>query len=175
MEEPAVKARVFFVVLFAVFVVWIAYTVQSLRAEPTPPDERPAPTIGGAPVGPPTGAPAAALEAAVLRRKLRHEHRRYLQARRQVRVLAHRRWRPTVDYAIRLAAAVAGVPAWELYAVARCESTLNPYARNGRYQGLFQLGWAPFGFSPFDPVANALSAALTVRRDGSWRQWECKP
>ncbi len=59
--------------------------------------------------------------------------------------------------------------------VSWCESTHNPFAQNGRYKGLFQLGWSPFGFSPFDPVANALSAAMTVRHDGSWRQWQCSP
>lgn len=59
--------------------------------------------------------------------------------------------------------------------VAFCESRFDPYAQNGRYKGIFQLGWAPFGFSPYEPLANALSAAQTVRHDGSWRQWECKP
>jgi hypothetical protein len=91
------------------------------------------------------------------------------------RAHVRRIWRPTVDYALRLASAVAGVPLGELERVSWCESTHNPFATNGRYRGLFQLGWSPFGFSPFDPVANALSAALTVRQDGSWRQWECRP
>ncbi len=92
-----------------------------------------------------------------------------------VRVLLRRRWRPTVRYSLRLASAASGVPYRELATVAWCESRLDPFATNGRYHGLFQLGWAPFGLDPFDPVANALSAALTVRRDGGWRQWECKP
>lgn len=90
-------------------------------------------------------------------------------------VLLHRRWHPTVDYALRLASAVTGVSYWQMRSVSYCESTHNPFATNGKYKGLFQLGWSPFGFSPFDPVANALSAALTVRNDGSWRQWQCKP
>jgi len=109
-----------------------------------------------------------------LRQQVRREHRRYIAARRHVLRLKQR-WQPTVSYAIRLASAVSGVPQSELYAVARCESGLSPAATNGRYKGVFQLGWAPFGFSPFDPVANALSAALTVRHDGGWRQWQCKP
>jgi len=96
-----------------------------------------------------------------------HWKRRALKQRRE--------WRPTVTYALRLASAVSGVSYWDLRAVSWCESRHFPFATNGRYRGLFQLGWAPFGMSPFDPVANALSAALTVRRDGSWRQWECKP
>jgi hypothetical protein len=58
--------------------------------------------------------------------------------------------------------------------VARCESTFNPFALNGRYRGLLQFSWAPFGFSPFDPVASALSTAAVVRREG-WRRWECRP
>lgn len=103
---------------------------------------------------------------------------RYKQRTRQLyqaRVHLRRRWRPTVTYAFRLASAVTGVSYWHLRSVAWCESTYNPFARNGRYLGLFQLGWSPFGLDPFDPIANALSAAMTVRHDGSWRQWECKP
>ena len=37
------------------------------------------------------------------------------------------------------------------------------------------LGWSPFGKSPYEPLANALSAAQTVRHDGGWRQWQCQP
>ncbi len=90
------------------------------------------------------------------------------------RQLIHR-WQPTVGYALRLASAVFGVSYWQLRSVSYCESRHYVYARNGRYKGLFQLGWHPFGFSAFDPVASALSAAATVRHDGSWRQWECRP
>jgi hypothetical protein len=86
-----------------------------------------------------------------------------------------RAWRPTVEYALLLASRVSGVALEHLRTVARCESTLNPAAENGKYKGLMQLGWAPFGFSPYDPVANALSAALTVRHEGSWKRWDCKP
>jgi hypothetical protein len=101
-------------------------------------------------------------------RRLRHE----LRATKR---LLRKRWQPTVDYALRLASAVTGVSYRQLQTVSWCESTHNPYAENGKYRGLFQLGWSPFGFSPFDPVANALSAAMTVRHDGGWRQWECQP
>jgi hypothetical protein len=86
-----------------------------------------------------------------------------------------RRWRPTVEYAAHLAAAVYGVSEWEIRAVGYCESHHYVFARNGRYKGWLQLGWRPFGLSPFDPVASALSAAATVRHDGSWRQWQCRP
>jgi hypothetical protein len=108
-------------------------------------------------------------------REWQHRYRHRTRQLQQERAHVRRRWAPTVSYALRLAAAVTGVPIGELSAVARCESTFNPFASNGRYLGLFQLGWSPFGFSPFDPVANALSAALTVRHDGGWRQWSCKP
>jgi hypothetical protein len=84
-----------------------------------------------------------------------------------------RHFRRDVDYALRLASAVYGVPLWQLQRVAYCESTDNPLAVNGKFKGLMQLGWAPFGFSPFDPIASALSAAQTVKHDGSWRQWTC--
>jgi hypothetical protein len=86
-----------------------------------------------------------------------------------------RRWQPTVQYALRLASAVYGVSRWQLQAVSYCESRHYVYAINGIYRGIFQLHWRPFGLSPFDPIASALSAAATVRQDGSWRQWECKP
>lgn len=102
-------------------------------------------------------------------------YRRRTRQLQAVRAELRHRWQPTVSYALRLASAVSGVPYTDLSAVAWCESTHNPFAVNGRYHGLFQLGWAPFGMSAFDPVANAISAALTVRHDGGWRQWECKP
>ena len=102
---------------------------------------------------------------------VRFRTRQLQQARRAL----HARWQPTVTYALRLASAVFGVSYWELRSVAWCESRHNPFATNGRYKGLMQLSWAPFGMDPYDPVANALSAAQTVAHDGSWGQWECKP
>ncbi len=110
------------------------------------------------------------------RRALNRANLRLRRARLTIRRQAldtRRRWAPTVSYAIGLASAVYGVPAAKMWAVASCESTLDPFASNGRYKGLFQLGWSPFGLSPYDPVASALSAAQTVVRDGSWRQWSC--
>jgi hypothetical protein len=91
------------------------------------------------------------------------------------RVRLRHRWHPTVTYALRLASAVTGVSYWQLRSVSYCESHHFPFASNGKYKGIFQLGWSPFGLSPFDPIANALSAAMTVRHDGSWRQWQCQP
>jgi hypothetical protein len=91
----------------------------------------------------------------------------------RIRAVTQARWQPTVDYAIDLASRVFNIDETKMRTVAWCESTMRPWATNGRYRGLFQLGWAPFGLDPYDPVANALSAAQTVARDGSWRQWEC--
>ncbi len=104
-----------------------------------------------------------------------HKFRYRTRQLQQARAKLHARWQPTVDYALRLSSAVTGVSYWQLRSVSFCESHHYPFAQNGRYRGLFQLGWSPFGFSAFDPVANALSAAMTVAHDGSWRQWTCKP
>jgi hypothetical protein len=103
--------------------------------------------------------------------RYRRQTRRLMAARAET----HSRWHPTVLYALRLASAVYGVPYRELYAVSDCESHHYPFAVNGQYRGIFQMHWSPFGFSPFDPVASALSAAATVVHDGGWRQWSCKP
>jgi hypothetical protein len=93
----------------------------------------------------------------------------------------HRRWNPTVDYALRLASAVYGVSYWQLWRVSRCESTHDPFAVNGKYRGLFQEGpmfessaFGHWGFSVWDPVANALTAARVVSHEG-WGQWQCRP
>lgn len=101
--------------------------------------------------------------------------------RRQRREL-RRRWRPTVFYGMRLASVVYGVPYSELHAVSECESHHYLFARNGQYRNNFQEGpmfeRGPFGragFSVWDPIASAMTAAYTRRHDGSWRQWECKP
>ncbi len=89
--------------------------------------------------------------------------------------------RPTVDYAIRLAATAYGVSEYEMNRVASCESGHSSFATNGQYRGLFQEGpmfergiFGAAGFSVFDPVANAMTAAWTVSR-GGWSQWSCKP
>lgn len=94
---------------------------------------------------------------------------------RQLAAHVRRTWQPSAYAAIHLASAVTGVPESEMRSVARCESNFFPFATNGQYKGIFQIHWLPFGLSPFDPYANALSAAFTVRHDGGWRQWECKP
>lgn len=63
--------------------------------------------------------------------------------------------------------------------VARCESTLNRFAENGQYRGLFQLGahhyWRLGGLPYSHAYANAAAAAQIVQEDGGWGQWECRP
>ena len=106
------------------------------------------------------------------RREANWSHHAVRRLRRALNTSRHD-WKPTVDYAIDLASRVFRISETKMRAVAWCESRFQPWATNGRYSGLFQLGWSPFGLSPYDPVANALSAAQTVAHDGSWRQWEC--
>lgn len=86
-----------------------------------------------------------------------------------------------VAYAIHLAATVYGVDERAMHKVASCESGHYAFARNGKYRGVFQEGpmfegeiFGRAGFSVYDPIANALTAAKTVAREG-WSQWECRP
>jgi hypothetical protein len=84
-------------------------------------------------------------------------------------------------HALRLAAALYGVPVEQLRRVADCESHLNPSAKNriSTATGLFQFLASTWrragirGFTRTDPYANAIAAARLVRRDGSWREWSC--
>jgi hypothetical protein len=82
---------------------------------------------------------------------------------------------------------VFGANAPEALQIARCESGLNPGARNptsigGSYAtGLFQIlypsTWSTTpqaGLSPYDATANAQAAYAIFARDGySWREWSC--
>lgn len=102
---------------------------------------------------------------------------------RQVRALRKAKAAPLRDvtYAIHLAATVYGVNETDMHRVASCESGHSSTAVNGQYRGVFQEGpmferglFGQAGFSVWDPVANAMTAAWTVSR-GGWSQWECKP
>jgi hypothetical protein len=161
--------KVLLIIIVVIGSMFFATTVKGDIVPPVPEDD---------PVIPSVTLVVDDFELESLRTQLREtrQHNKKLQ-RQLAHVKKHlkERWRPTVDYAIKLAAAVTGVSYYQLRAVASCESGFFAYAKNGKYKGIFQLGWSPFGFSPYDPVANALSAAMTVRHDGSWRQWECKP
>lgn len=60
-------------------------------------------------------------------------------------------------------------------AVARCESTLSVYARNGQYVGLFQMGARErqmYGGSSMDAWEQTRAAYAYYRRAG-WGPWEC--
>lgn len=88
-----------------------------------------------------------------------------------------------VMHALRIAAAIYGVPLAQMVAQASCESHLNPRAKNtsSTASGLLQFldsTWTRAGlpgFSVFDPYANAIAAARLVHTDGSWREWSCQP
>jgi hypothetical protein len=102
------------------------------------------------------------------------------RSRNQLRAALLRQFSP-VSYAIKLAATTYGVSEWQMHRVASCESGHSAFATNGQYRGVFQEGpmfeSGPFGragFSVFDPVANSMTAAYTVARQG-WRQWSCQP
>lgn len=114
-----------------------------------------------------------------LRDQLRKERVTTESLRTELRA-ARNQVKPSVDHAIHLASKAFGVPLKDMRTVAKCESTFNPYARNGKYLGLFQAGpafWAATPFTAFDrtdPYANALATAMVVASEG-WGQWECKP
>ena len=62
--------------------------------------------------------------------------------------------------------------------VARCESGLQTWARNGQYLGLFQMGSyarARYGHGP-DAWTQARAAYRYFRDAGySWSPWTCRP
>jgi hypothetical protein len=79
-----------------------------------------------------------------------------------------------------------GPVAPEAIRVARCESGLNPNARNGQFRGLYQIGamhaaqWeavtgADFWSTWMDPTLNARFARWLYGQSGSWAAWSCKP
>jgi hypothetical protein len=71
---------------------------------------------------------------------------------------------------------VFGAHCSEAIHVARCESTLNVYARNGDYEGLFQFGSfarAHYGFA-WDALTQA-RAAYRYFLDAGWSPWQCRP
>ena len=60
-----------------------------------------------------------------------------------------------------------------------CESTLSPFAANGQFRGMFQMGSserARYGHSNNNAWIQARSAFKYFRASGSdWSPWECKP
>jgi hypothetical protein len=109
------------------------------------------------------------------------QRRRLTREVRHLRVDVSRRFAETSTSAIRVACAAYRVSCSDLFRVARCESSLDPFATNGRYLGLFQLGPAHLSdpviraTSPFNPYANAIHTARYVAAHGWGSQWECQP
>lgn len=67
---------------------------------------------------------------------------------------------------------------WEAVAVAKCESGLNVYARNGEYLGLFQMGAGERARWGHDWTARGQSRAAHryfVASGSDWSPWTCKP
>lgn len=120
--------------------------------------------------------------------RARSGERDWLQKRLTLRVLQVKQLRRVkaapvkdVQYAIRLAATTYGVSETAMHRVASCESGHSSTAVNGQYRGVYQEGpmfergkYGRAGFSVWDPVANAMTAAETVAHEG-WSQWSCKP
>ena len=81
---------------------------------------------------------------------------------------------------IRRAALHRGQSTSDMVRVARCESTLNPYATNGVHRGLFQFNWpgtwntTPYSMrDPFSAKWNALAAAWMWEK-GRRSEWQCR-
>ncbi len=85
---------------------------------------------------------------------------------------------PTNEQVIRQ---VFGVYGSQAVAVARCESGLSVWARNGQYENIFQMGYnerRTYGWHTVgSPAIVAARAAYRyfVASGHSWRAWECKP
>lgn len=104
-------------------------------------------------------------------RAFRREHRRLVD----IRARLHRSRDTSPVEAIRI---VFGPYAGQAVAVAGCESRLSPYASNGQYQGLFQMGSSErarygHGSTPLEQARAAYVYFWTSGRD--WSPWTCKP
>jgi len=104
--------------------------------------------------------------------------RTYKRFKRHVQRVERRQLETNVRYAIAKAFDPIGRTD-QAMAVAYCESTLNRFATNGQYLGLFQLGshhHHRLNGKPYSHAyANARAAAEIVAADGGWSQWECQP
>ena len=110
---------------------------------------------------------------------VRPDYRRVQAQIKRLKRAEARRLETNPVYAIRKAFDPIGRTG-EALRVARCESTLNRFARNsGGYSGLFQLGSHHFhrlrGLPWYHAYANARAAAEIVAGDGGWGQWVCRP
>ncbi len=74
--------------------------------------------------------------------------------------------------------AVFGKYGYQAVRVAKCESGLTVWARNGQYQGLFQMGSHErrtygHGWNPWAQARAAYRYFVASGRD--WSPWSCKP
>lgn len=74
---------------------------------------------------------------------------------------------------------VFGIYGWQAVRVARCESGLSNWAKNGQYLGMFQMGSserARYGHSNRSPWVQARAAHRYFVASGrDWSPWACKP
>jgi hypothetical protein len=71
-----------------------------------------------------------------------------------------------------------GVHCKEAVTVARCESRLQTWARNGQYLGLFQMGTSErslFGHGPSAEEQARAAYRYFVFSGRNWSPWSCKP
>jgi hypothetical protein len=74
--------------------------------------------------------------------------------------------------------AVFGPYGGEALRVARCESNLNPKARNGQYRGVFQMGHnerKTYGHGPGVWAQSFAAYRYFVRSGRDWSPWACRP
>jgi len=81
--------------------------------------------------------------------------------------------------AVKTIARLLGIPERIALNGARGESSFNPFAVNGQYTGIYQLGtnfypgpYLPDRDAAFHPWLNAIAAITTLIANGSDRQWE---
>lgn len=177
-------ARYLSVLLVLVCVLWLVGAARDVNgeAQPQPILDEASPPVAAAPAAAvvASSSPLSSVVIAALRKKLKHEHRRYLQAHRRVRQLTRTLHHATSTHeAITLACIVYGSCS-TLWRRASCESGFSSYAHNSSgASGLFQFlpsTWAstPFGsLSVWSPYANALAAGWMQAR-GRGGEWVCK-
>ena len=87
-------------------------------------------------------------------------------------------WRPGPHNALHAIDSAFGRYRWQARSVAWCESRWKPWAANGQYRGIFQMGVEErraYGHGR-DPWRQARAAYRYFKAAGSnWSPWECKP
>ena len=169
------KARNWFYLLVAAFLVWLVVAVRIHAADPA------LDTTVSTDPEPAAPATTVQVERTLQGRNVEQWHKiaaRYLSRKRSLERAVRRD--PETTTAIQVACVIYG-HCGELWRKARCESRLWRYARNpsSGASGLFQFlpsTWrsTPFGYlSIFDPYANALAAGW-MHSAGRGREWVCR-